>query len=179
MWPLYCPKAPNWRVAFLAVAASATAAPLNPAYTEKEFLYYLEDLQARALILPQHSDSPARTAAKSLGVPVIEFIPTGNGPGQFRLSGPARELTSPGGFAQVDDVALVLHTSGTTSRPKMVPLTQANLLASARHIGNTLMLQPADRCLNLMPLFHIHGLAAAVLASLGAQAAARSARGQV
>jgi oxalate---CoA ligase len=162
------PQGPDLAVTFLAVAAGATAAPLNPAYVEKEFLFYLEDLQARALILPQGSDSPARAAAGSLGVPVIELISGENGAGRFRLSGVSRPLESAAGFAEADDVALVLHTSGTTSRPKMVPLTHANLLASVRHIGATLQLQPTDRCLNVMPLFHIHGLVACVLASLGA-----------
>jgi oxalate---CoA ligase len=162
------PQGPDLAVTFLAVAAGATAAPLNPAYVEKEFLFYLEDLQARALILPQGSDSPARAAADSLGVPVIELIPGENGVGRFHLSGVSRPLATAAGFAEADDVALVLHTSGTTSRPKMVPLTHANLLASARHIGATLQLQPTDRCLNVMPLFHIHGLVACMLASLGA-----------
>jgi len=74
------------------------------------------------------------------------------------------------GFSLPEDIALVLHTSGTTSRPKIVPLTAANICASARHIGATLRLAPADRCLNIMPLFHIHGLMAAVLASLAAGA---------
>ena len=68
------------------------------------------------------------------------------------------------------DVALILHTSGTTSRPKIVPLLQSNLVASARNIGTALALTPADRCLNVMPLFHIHGLIAAVTASLAAGA---------
>jgi oxalate---CoA ligase len=162
------PQGPDLAVTFLAVAAGATAAPLNPAYVEKEFLFYLEDLQARVLILPHGSDSPARAAADSLRVPVIELIPGENGVGRFHLSGVSRPLTAAAGFAEADDVALVLHTSGTTSRPKMVPLTHANLLASARHIGATLQLQPTDRCLNVMPLFHIHGLVACVLASLGA-----------
>jgi acyl-CoA synthetase (AMP-forming)/AMP-acid ligase II len=67
-------------------------------------------------------------------------------------------------------VALILHTSGTTSRPKIVPLLQSNLVASARNIGSSLALTPADRCLNVMPLFHIHGLIAAVTASLAAGA---------
>ena len=71
-------------------------------------------------------------------------------------------------FAQPQDVALVLHTSGTTSRPKLVPLTHANLCASARHIQETLRLQGKDRCLNVMPLFHIHGLMGALLASCAA-----------
>lgn len=162
------PQGPELAITFLAVASGATAAPLNPAYLENEFLFYLEDLSARALILPAGSDSPARAAASSLGVPVIELISSENGAGQFPLSGAAHPLTSPAGFAEADDVALVLHTSGTTARPKMVPLTHANLLASARHIGATLQLQPTDRCLNVMPLFHIHGLVAGVLAALGA-----------
>src|SRR5207247_9035411 len=95
-------------------------------------------------------------------------IPRADAVGLFHLSGGSRPLAASAGFAEADDVALVLHTSGTTSRPKMVPRTHANLLAAARHIGATLQLQPTDRCLNVMPLFHIHGLVACVLASLGA-----------
>src|SRR5438093_8888377 len=162
------PQGPDLAVTFLAVAAGATAAPLNPAYVEKEFLFYLEDLQARALILPQGSDSPARAAADSLGVPVIELTPGENGVGGFHLSGVSRPLATAAGFAEADDVALVLHHSGKTSRPTMVRLTHANLLAAARHVGATLQLQPTDRLLNVMPLFHIHGLVTCVLASLGA-----------
>ncbi|HCP00363.1 MAG TPA: AMP-dependent synthetase, partial [Rhodospirillaceae bacterium] len=70
------------------------------------------------------------------------------------------------GLAEENDIALVLHTSGTTSRPKIVPLSHANICASAKHISATLALTPADRCVNIMPLFHIHGLIAAVLSSL-------------
>src|SRR5208283_544566 len=75
-----------------------------------------------------------------------------------------------GGFAEEVDIALILHTSGTTSRPKMVPLSQINVTASAYHIGQSLSLTPADVCLNIMPLFHIHGLIAATLSSLAAGA---------
>ncbi len=171
------PQGPELAVTFLAVAAGATAAPLNPEHVEKEFVYYLEDLQARALILPQGSDSPARAVAGSLQVPVIELIPTEGGAGRFRLSGVSRPLAAPTGLGEPDDVALVLHTSGTTSDPKRVALTHTNLLASARHIGATLQLQSSDRCLNVMPLFHIHGLVACVLASLGRGGSTVCARG--
>jgi acyl-CoA synthetase (AMP-forming)/AMP-acid ligase II len=51
-----------------------------------------------------------------------------------------------------------------------VPLTQANICASARHIQTTLKLTERDRCLNVMPLFHIHGLMAATLSSLASGA---------
>jgi acyl-CoA synthetase (AMP-forming)/AMP-acid ligase II len=165
---LVLPQGPELAVAFLSVAAGATAAPLNPGYAEKDFLFYLEDLDAQALILLEGSDSAARTAASSLGVPVIELIPADNRAGQFHLSGVARPITSAGGLGEADDVALLLHTSGTASRPKMVPLTQTNLLAAARYVGATLQLRPTDCCLNVMPLFHTHGLVGALLSSLGA-----------
>ena len=67
-----------------------------------------------------------------------------------------------------DDVALVLHTSGTTSRPKIVPLRQRHLARSAAAFVEWLSLTPADRSLNVMPLFHIHGLMAGLLAPLAA-----------
>lgn len=162
------PQGLDLALTFLAVASAATAAPLNPSHVEAEFAYYLRDLKARALILPKDWDSPARAAASSLGVPVIELIPPGSGDGGFRLAGDPRAAVAPTGLAEAADAALVLHTSGTTSRPKLVSLTHVNLLASARHIGATLRLQPDDRCLGVMPLFHIHGLVAGVLASLAA-----------
>lgn len=65
-----------------------------------------------------------------------------------------------------DDVGLVLYTSGTTSKPKRVPLSHANLLVSAHNIEASLALRPRDRCLNVMPLFHIHGLVGGLLSSL-------------
>ena len=63
---------------------------------------------------------------------------------------------------------LLLHTSGTTARPKIVPLTEQQLCAACHNVSRTLELSPADRCLNVMPLFHIHGIVAGVLSSLSA-----------
>jgi acyl-CoA synthetase (AMP-forming)/AMP-acid ligase II len=160
------PQGPELAVAFLAVACVAIAAPLNPAYLEKEFAFYLGDLRAKSLIVMVGDETPARSAATALGVPVIELALRPNG--SFDLSGTPGTGAAQPGLAEADDVALVLHTSGTTSRPKMVPLTQRNLCASARNIGSTLELSESDLCLNVMPLFHIHGLVACVLASLAA-----------
>lgn len=169
------PNGPEMAACFLAVASGTASAPLNPAYREEEFEFYLGDLNARLLIAMQGVDTPARGAAKKLGVPVVELVPdTAAGAGSFTLQGPVGAIANPaapatlGGFAQPDDVAMVLHTSGTTSRPKIVPLSQKNLCASALHIRKTLAFTPADRGLNIMPLFHIHGLIAGVLAPLSA-----------
>jgi acyl-CoA synthetase (AMP-forming)/AMP-acid ligase II len=161
------PNGPEMATCFLAVACGATTAPLNPAYREDEFAFYMEDVRSRALIVQQGVATPARAAAERLGIPVIELVP-GAEAGAFALEGGTPGPAARPGLAETDDVALVLHTSGTTARPKIVPLTHGNITASARHIGATLALTPADCCLNIMPLFHIHGLIAAVLASLGA-----------
>ncbi|MSO88712.1 MAG: AMP-dependent synthetase [Rhodospirillaceae bacterium] len=162
------PNGPAMAAAFVAIAGAAATAPLNPGYRAEEFDFYLGDLDARALVLARGDDTPARTVAKARGVPILDLVtPPGTPAGTFTLEGNAgKTVTS--GAAKAGDVALVLHTSGTTSRPKQVPLTHANLAASARAIGRTLRLAPSDRCLNIMPLFHIHGLVAAVSASLAA-----------
>ena len=163
------PNGPEMAAAFLAVASAATAAPLNPGYRTDEFSFYLSDLEARAVIVQQGDDTPARAAAAAGGVPIIELAPLGDAPaGAFALESELRGAAAAPGAAESDDTALVLHTSGTTSRPKIVPLRQRNIAASARHIRETLSLTPDDRCLNIMPLFHIHGLIAGVLASVGA-----------
>ena len=163
------PNGPEMAAAFVTVACAATTAPLNPAYRADEFDFYLGDLGARALLVQRGAETPARAVAEARKIPVIELAPDVEGPaGAFTLhAAPAAPAADPGP-ARADDVALVLHTSGTTSRPKIVPLRHVNVTASAHHIGHALALTADDVCLNIMPLFHIHGLIAAVLASLGA-----------
>ena len=163
------PTGPEMAAGFVATACAVTAAPLNPAYREDEFHFYMEDLKAKALLVEEGSNSPAIAAAARLGIPVLTLHPAREA-GAFTISGEAVGPAVHQGPAEGGDVALVLHTSGTTSRPKIVPLTHANLLASANNIRNTLRLTEADRCLNIMPLFHIHGLVAAILATLTAGA---------
>ena len=157
------PDGPEMVVAFLAVAICATVAPLNPAYREEEFRFYLDDLNAKALVTRAGEAAEAHAAAPAS---VLRVALEGDA-GALRLShdGAPVAPVEPR-FAAPDDVALVLHTSGTTSRPKLVPLTQRNLTTSATNIVAALALGEADRCLNVMPLFHIHGLIAAVLSSL-------------
>lgn len=160
------PNGPEMAAAFVTVAQSATTAPLNPAYKEDEFAFYLADLKARAIILEAGYDGPARAAAARFDLTVIELTAT-EPAGTFTLSTNVTG-TAADTVPTADDVALILHTSGTTSRPKIVPLLQSNIAASARHISASLALTPADRCMNVMPLFHIHGLIAAVSSSLAA-----------
>lgn len=162
---------PEMAASFLAVASVSTSAPLNPAYRADEFEFYLSDLKARALIVEQTSDSPAVAAAEKLGIMIIDLIAKPeNGAGFFELRsrGNRRLALGEGGWAGPDDIALILHTSGTTSRPKIVPLSQRNVAVSAGNIAEGLRFSGSDRGLNIMPLFHIHGLIAGTLAPLSA-----------
>jgi len=170
------PNGPAMATCFIAVAAHACAAPLNPAYRDEEFEFYLSDLGAKVLIAAAGDETPARAVAERLGVRVVDLIQEeGAEAGTFTLDTGGEVGTAQKAGPQ--DTALVLHTSGTTSRPKIVPLSGANVCASAHHIGETLALVTGDRCLNIMPLFHIHGLIAAVLSSLGAGASVHCAPG--
>ncbi len=164
---------PEMATCFMACASGVTSAPLNPAYRADEFEFYLNDLNAKALIVEHGSTSPAIAVAEKLGVRIIDlFTDAGQGAGNFTLAprdGKASgQPAKQGGHAEPEDVSMVLHTSGTTSRPKIVPLSQGNLVASATNIRNTLQFTEKDCGLNVMPLFHIHGLIAGVLAPLAA-----------
>jgi acyl-CoA synthetase (AMP-forming)/AMP-acid ligase II len=163
---------PEMAAAFMSIGAGATAAPLNPGYRADEFEFYLSDLKARLLVAGPEMSSPAVEVAKRLGVALVRLVPTPEkGAGSFVLEFPdgiAGRRAEQSGAAQPDDFALVLHTSGTTSRPKIVPLSQRNVCASASNIGRTVSFTAADRGLNIMPLFHIHGLIAGILAPLSA-----------
>lgn len=156
---------PNMVVLFLAIASIGACAPLNPAYTAAELEFYLRDLDPRLLIIENNLSSPAREVAQQLGIPTLEIVGAGSSAGKVCFAG-TPDRAAHAEFAGIDDTALVLHTSGTTGRPKMVPLTQRNLCHSALNIGCCLALTPDDRCLSVMPLFHIHGLIGAVLSTL-------------
>ena len=174
------PNGPASAVAFLAAAVTGCAAPLNPRYRSDELRFYLKDLRARVLITDDSGGEAAREAAGDDvlrlwirgSLDTLELVPDDRHAGEGRnpVTGSRHGAETSGGIADPgpDDVALVLHTSGTTSRPKIVPLRQRNLGCSAAGIADSLRLTAADRSLNVMPLFHIHGLLAGLLAPLSA-----------
>lgn len=146
---LVLPDGPQFIRHLLAInLLGATAAPLNPAYTPTEFSFYLDDLQPKLILLPQGQLPAAREAASAQ---VVDELPV---------------ATASFEGARPEDIALLLHTSGTTSRPKQVPLTHANLLASARTIADFYALTSDDVSYVAMPLFHIHGLVGSTFAAL-------------
>ena len=148
-------------VSFLAASIAGAAAPLNPAYRHDEFAFYLEDTQAKLLILPPDGSDEARRAAAGK-IPVLTIDVSADG----TVVPPAAPGSASASAPSPDDIALVLHTSGSTGRPKRVPLKHRNIAASVRNIAATYQLSPEDVSLVVMPLFHVHGLLASTLSTL-------------
>ncbi len=156
------PNGPLMASSFLSISSYMSAAPLNPLYKQEEFEFYLDDLKPKFLLVEPNSKSLAVIAAKNLNIPVFEMKISDNQPlGTFELFDKETDYKNPNDY----DEALVLHTSGTTSRPKIVPLSNLNIFTSAVNISKSLKLTTDDHCLNIMPLFHIHGLIAVLSAS--------------
>lgn len=154
---LVLPNGPELITAFLAISGIGAGAPLNPALTEDEYRFYLTRMGARLLITGDGVSSPAATAAQALGMQVLRIHSSRN---VFTLDGgdsAVREMP-----VRTIDAALLLFTSATTGSPKLVPLTWGNLRAMAVREAQVLQLAESDCFLSLMPLFHLHGLAAAL-----------------
>lgn len=163
---LVLPNGPEFVEALLAIGAlGAGAAPLNPGYTADEHSFYLDDLAPRVLLLAA-GETPAAREVVPDAIPVVELSYAAGAGSSLALGGRDLAPAALGEAASPDDVALLLHTSGTTSRPKQVPLLHRNLAASARNIAAFYGLGPDDVSYCAMPLFHVHGLVASTLATL-------------
>ncbi|KAI1331914.1 peroxisomal-coenzyme A synthetase [Xylariaceae sp. FL0255] len=161
-------------VSFLAASwQRGIAAPLNPAYKQDEFEFYIDDIKSVLVLVPRGayaSNAPSVKAAKKFKAAIAECY-WDDAKREVALD--VKDLGKLKGSQKVavlsprpDDVALVLHTSGTTSRPKVVPLTHRNLTRTMQNIKNTYQLTDKDRTMLVMPLFHVHGLLCALLAPL-------------
>src|SRR5262249_1277321 len=164
------PNGPEMAVAFLTVSAAAASVPLNPASPAEEIELYFAGIEPKAMIVPAGDKSPARFVAEARGLPVLELSTSQEEAGIFTLPRRKSEPSSTARPGSRDDVSLILHTSGSTGKPKAVPLTQSQLLAMALANQKVLELQGADRCLNVMPLFHSTGLIGVILASIASGA---------
>ncbi|WP_027552763.1 non-ribosomal peptide synthetase [Bradyrhizobium sp. Cp5.3] len=163
------PRGADSALALIAVATACACVPVNPDLTADELQRYFSELNLTALVTRSDMNSPSRDVAKALGIAVIDFVP---GPadnlGGCELAGPTVGPPSSSGVSRADDDAFILLTSGTAARPKMVPLTHRNVCLSADNAGRVLTLTAHDRLLNVLPLFHAHGLISGLLTALAA-----------
>lgn len=161
------PHGPELATACLGVMAGAVAAPLNPEYRQDEYAFYLSSIRPRVVVVEADRESPVRLAARALDIPVLELRPLPGAPaGVFTLDVVPEPAAVPGAAPRADDGALVLHTSGTTARPRTVPLSQGNLLASIEHLATSLRLDEDDCCLHMLPMHHIGGIVDVLAAPL-------------
>src|SRR6476469_6684371 len=158
---LALPNGPALAAAFLAVASCTGCAPLGLSHSKDEYEFYLSDLKVKAIITAKNAAPAMEAVAAGLGIPLIDCQDVAGAPGLFTLDTTLVRGQPAYKASDAADVALYLYTSGTTSKPKLVPLRHSNLVAA-------LGLSSSDRCLNVMPLFHIHGLVGGVLAPLAA-----------
>jgi acyl-CoA synthetase (AMP-forming)/AMP-acid ligase II/thioesterase domain-containing protein/acyl carrier protein len=165
------PAGPEAAVLSLAVMAHASLAPLNPGANRGELARYLTALRANAVVVHEDVQGPALEVVHELGLSLLRVRRCVEAPAGVHQLVLDRSGSADGGsMAARLDIALVLHTSGTTSDPKIVPLTHHNICVSANNIASSLQLEPRDRCLNVMPLFHVHGLIGGLLSSIAASA---------
>ncbi|CAH9114804.1 unnamed protein product [Cuscuta epithymum] len=163
------PNTVEFVIMFLAtIRVRATAAPLNSAYTAEEFEFYLSDSESKLLLIPKEGNEAAQAASAKLNIPAVTAtLPDAES--EIALS-PAVPDSNPDSISNLindpSDVSLFLHTSGTTSRPKGVPLTQSNLASSVSNIKSVYKLTESDSTVIVLPLFHVHGLIAGLLSSL-------------
>jgi acyl-CoA synthetase (AMP-forming)/AMP-acid ligase II len=171
------PNGLEFTVAFLGSCAQrGIAAPLNPAYKKAEYEFYIDDLKSKLVLVPRGfvaRDDAAVQAAAKYGVAVAEVYWDGKHVQvDLKVQGKGTLSKAPINKPHGEDIGLVVHTSGTTGRPKAVPLLQRNLTRTMTNIVNTYKLTPKDRTLLVMPLFHVHGLLCGLLATFLAGASA-------
>ena len=162
-------------IGFLAVvSAGARVAPLNPALTLSELNTRISKLSAHAVLAPKHLASKLEFAEGMAGSAArwIMSVEGSRGAYEVRIADRSGQSSASGAAAQTiapidgEDVALLMFTAGTTSAPKVVPLTHRNVVASVHGISCGYDLSPQDATLIVMPLFHGHGLMAGLLAPL-------------
>ncbi len=163
------PPGPEMAVAVIAIAALAVCVPLNPGLADHDWHKLFKDLRIRALLTIPTTNGMAEDAAHELNLQIVELFPLPNsGAGMFELAERTDIRKVENQLPQLKNDAFVLPTSGTTSRPKMVPLTHLNLCHSGINTARALRLSDDDRLLSVLPLYHAHGLISGLISSIAA-----------
>lgn len=177
------PNGSEAAVAFFAFSLRCTYAPLNIGLSRDEFEFEFVDLPAKCLVVMSKeklSEEEAKQAGSAVSVArktkvekLLQMNPSEEFCGLYELAKHAAGRPLKGeplgnclASLKRTDLALVLHTSGTTKKPKIVPLTHENIACGGQCIATTIQMTSDDVCLNTMPLFHIHGEIVNLMASV-------------
>jgi acyl-CoA synthetase (AMP-forming)/AMP-acid ligase II len=160
------PRGPETGVAILAVMAGFTSVPLNPAHKEQEFEVYFSKLKIKAIMVKKDSITAAKSVAALRSLPIIELTPSADKAGIFTLGPtPSREVKE-AVFAVPSDNAILMQTSGTTSLPKIICVSQHHLCLRAQLIADAFNLNAAERSLHIVPFYHAMGILGTFLSPL-------------
>jgi malonyl-CoA/methylmalonyl-CoA synthetase len=163
-------KSPEAVLLYLAcLRLGAVYVPINVANTATEVAYFLSDAQPRLAIVRPEDRLTLEAAAHAAGVQHLETLGRGTGSWLDRVHScvAPRNLPDPGGK---DAAAAIVYTSGTTGRSKGAVLTRGNLAANAAVLSDAWRFTAEDVLLHALPLFHVHGLFAAINTVLAAGA---------
>ena len=157
------------RILLGAMSAGYCVNPVNLLSQPEQMRYVIEHSDCALVFASPEWAAKVRSLVKDIGraIEVIEVDPDADSlPGErhSREEGHSREGGNP--VPSPDSLALLMYTSGTTGKPKGVMLTQANLAANARIIGEEHRLGPSDRVTAILPLYHINAFAVTMLAPL-------------
>ena len=145
--------------------------PLNPAYPAAELQYFLADSGASLLIADQSAQASIESIAPDLPDlrRTLYIDPADSWASRVAGFPPGRDDSLPG---EPNQVAMMLYTSGTTSRPKGALITHGNLSANIEALHAAWGWRNDDRLLHGLPIFHVHGLVVALHGALHAGATA-------
>jgi long-chain acyl-CoA synthetase len=164
---LVVPDVPEFAALYYGILRlGAVVVPLNPLLDEWEMGQHLAGSGVGLLVAWSTTRECAQPAARTVGADVLLLGP--DGLGSMLGHAPELERIEPRAAA---DTAVVLHTSGTTGRPKGVELTHANLLRSCEVVVNDLVqLTSEDVVFGGLPLFESFGQTAGLNAAVRAGA---------
>jgi oxalate---CoA ligase len=160
------PAGPETAVMIISVMAGFTSVPLNPQNRKQEYETYFSYLKLQAIVVQQGYETAASGVAKSLHLPIIELLPSSDKAGKFELKPAVTQHRNEPEFASSSDISHILLTSGTTSRPKIVPISQKQSFLSRLKNNQPLKITHTDRCLHIVPYFHSAGIGAPLLSVL-------------
>jgi acyl-CoA synthetase (AMP-forming)/AMP-acid ligase II/acyl carrier protein len=144
--------------AILAFSSCATCVVINPQLTERELTEYLSQLSIQMIFYFPEYTYLVNQVANKLNLKPIELIREPNSVGKFNLAIEEEKHFQQNNFTQENDLALIFATSGTTGRSKLVPLTHKSLYYCCENTAKILQLSEQDICLNMIPLYHVHGI---------------------
>ncbi len=163
------PNGPDAAIASLCVSSCATVAALNPELKQAEFASLFDELAPKIVLALPGQAQPAREAARAASIPVIEVLAEPEA-GLFSLRGKTPNANSAQDASPLGpgDIAYIISTSGSTARPKLVPLSHSVLCTTTVIAAERLSLTPADRCLSFSPQFHLLGFSTGLQIPLAA-----------